>query len=179
VMKRFPKAQYHLIVLMIIGAEAWRYYFGQVYDGGYGAQLARQLPGQMGYFAIGMALWLSWRHPHSQQIKWALLGAIMAAISIWLPELHIMRPIGLGLVIQWFAFAAGPKLNAARYGDMSYGVYITHFPIIQACIAMGLFANAFVGLTISLVSTLIASFALWHLVEKRALLPSSHYRKAS
>lgn len=178
VMKRSKKLHTPVIVALIIGAEAWRYYFGHVYGGAFSDQLARQLPGQMGYFAIGMALWLSWQHPHSQDLKWLLLGTIMVALSVWLPELHIMRPLGLGLIIQWAAFAVGPTLNAARYGDMSYGLYITHFPIIQMCIALGLFATPIIGLVVSLGLTIAASYALWHLIEKRALLPSSHYRQS-
>ena len=166
-------------IAMFIGAEAWRFYFGQIYDGAYAEQLSRQLPGQMGYFAIGMLMNQKWHKVENPKLWWALLGIALIAITIWQPLLHILRPVGLALVIVWVARAAGPALNAARYGDLSYGVYITHFPIIQACIAAGFFASPFVGLVVSLVVTFITSFALWHLVEKRALLPSSHYRKAS
>ena len=166
-------------IAMFIGAEAWRLYFGHIYDGAYAVQLSRQLPGQMGYFAIGMLMNQKWHELDNPKLWWALLGIALIAITIWQPLLHILRPVGLALVIVWVARAAGPTLNAARYGDLSYGVYITHFPIIQACIAVGLFASPLLGLTVSLGLTFMASFALWHLVEKRALLPSSHYRKAS
>lgn len=164
-------------VAMFIGAEIWRQYFAHL-DHPYAAQLVRQLPGQMGYFAIGMLIHEQWHRIKNPQFWWALIGAGLVALTIWQPVLHVLRPIGLAMVIVWIAFSAGPALNAARFGDMSYGVYITHFPIIQACIAVGLFASPFVGLSVSLGLTLLASFALWHLVEKRALLPSSHYRRS-
>ena len=165
-------------IAMFLGAEIWRQYFAHL-DHPYAAQLGRQLPGQMGYFAIGMLIHEQWYRIKDPKIWWALVGVGLVALTIWQPALHILRPIGLALIIIWIAFCAGPALNAARYGDMSYGVYITHFPIIQACIAAGLFASPFVGLSVSLGLTLLASFALWHLVEKRALLPSSHYRNTS
>ena len=81
----------------------------------------------------------------------------------------VKRAPALALLIACMAFASGPRLDAAKYGDLSYGVYITHFPIIQMCIALGLFATPALGLVVSLGLTLIASYALWHLVEKRAL----------
>ena len=166
-------------IAMIIGAEIWRFYFSNIYEGAYADQISRQLPGQMSYFAIGMLINQQWHRLNQPKFWWALVGMALVALTIWQPDLHLLRPFGLGLIIIWIAFSAGPALNAARFGDMSYGVYITHFPIIQACIAAGLFATPFVGLAVSLGLTLIASFVLWHLIEKRALLPSSHYRKAS
>ncbi len=161
---------------MFIGAEIWRQYFLHL-DHPLSAQLGRQLPGQMGYFAIGMLINQQWHRLENPKFWWAIIGLGLVATSLWQPALHILRPIGLGLIIIWIARAAGPALSAARYGDMSYGVYITHFPIIQACIAFGLFAlSPVLGLIVSLGLTVIASYLLWHWVEKPALLPSSHYR---
>ena len=181
IMKRWPKFQLPVILFMIIGAEIWRYLFTNVIDHGQAWQLTRQLPGQMGYFAMGMYLWLNL--DRFKETNWPTLfaGLFLVGLSIAspiLPEVtRAFRPIGLTLVIGWIAFANGPALNAARYGDMSYGIYITHFPIIQACIALGLFAvSPVLGLFVSLGLTVLASFILWHWVEKPALLPSSHYR---
>ncbi len=179
-MKRASKLQIPLIILMMIMGEIWRYYFLNIYTGGYAEHLSRQLPGQIGYFAAGMALWLNWEKIKSPKLWWLGLGLALTLLSLWQDELRIVRPAGLAFIIAWVAFAKGPKLNAARYGDLSYGIYITHFPIIQMCVALGLFAvSPLVGYGASFILTLIASYALWHLVEKRALLPSSHYRKTS
>ncbi len=181
VMKKLPKLQLPLILGMIIFGELWRLTFTDLIDHSYSEQLARQLPGQIGFFAIGMYMWLNLDKFKNPNLGTLLAGIVLVTLSIWQPfspgAMAAMRPLGLALVIGWIAFSAGPALNAARYGDMSYGIYITHFPIIQACIAFGLFGSPFVGLTVSLALTLIASFALWHLVEKRALLSSSHYRR--
>ena len=163
---------------MVVAAEIWRQFF-QNFDHQYAMQMARQLPGQMGYFACGMALWLNWDKIKSSKLWWLLASLVLIAISIAVPQSQIVRAPGLALLIAWIAFAVGPALNAAKYGDMSYGVYITHFPIIQACIALGLFAlHPVLGIAAALILTFAASFALWHLVEKRALLPSSHYRQS-
>jgi peptidoglycan/LPS O-acetylase OafA/YrhL len=63
-----------------------------------------------------------------------------------------------------------PPFDAARYGDLSYGIYLTAFPIQQALTQLGggqmaWWANA--SLAIPLAG--LAAFALWHGVEKRAL----------
>ncbi len=178
VMKRLPKLQIPMIILMVISAEIWRQFF-QYSDHHYASQLARQLPAQIGYFACGMLLWLNWDKIKSSKTWWALLGLALVMLSVLHPYAYIVRAPGLALIIAWVAFASGPALNAAKYGDMSYGVYITHFPIIQMCIVFGLFKTPIIGLTVSLSLTVIASYALWHFVEKRALLPSSHYRNAA
>lgn len=165
-------------IALFLGAEIWRQFFMH-YDHAYSEQLMRQLPGQMGYFAAGMLLNQYWHKLTQPKLWWALLSIVVIALTFMVPILHILRAPALALLIACMAFASGPRLDAAKYGDLSYGVYITHFPIIQMCIALGLFGTPVVGLVVSLGLTLIASYALWHLVEKRALLPSSHYRKTS
>jgi peptidoglycan/LPS O-acetylase OafA/YrhL len=68
--------------------------------------------------------------------------------------------------------------NFSKYGDFSYGVYIVHFPILQALIALGLARfNPAIFLIVSLSLIFLASLLMWHLVEKRFLKSSSHYRQ--
>ena len=71
--------------------------------------------------------------------------------------------------------------NFAKFGDFSYGVYIVHFPIVQTMISFGLATNLnpvlFVFLDLFFVA--LASVLMWHLVEKRFLAGSSHYRQGS
>ena len=91
----------------------------------------------------------------------------------------LLEPLALGILVI-FAATAFPHLgNFARYGDFSYGVYIIHFPVIQALVASGLFArDPWVASLASLllVSTLAA--LSWHVVERPFLRRRSHYRLA-
>ncbi len=147
----------------------------------YADQLARQLPGQMMFFAAGMALW-KWRDqllPHAPIC--IAIGGIALAASLMVPGLETLRVLGLSGLVLGVAFTSGPALNAARWGDVSYGVYIVHFPIVQTLVALGIFAQLGLwgGAAISAVLVFAASFILWWWVEKPALRRDSHYRQAS
>lgn len=181
VLNSLKRAWWIGIALIYIAAEAWRMLVPLYIDGNLGIILSRQLPGQMAFFEMGIVLW---KLGETARARWALLGlagAALLAASLAHPLLVPLRALGLTGVIAAIAFAPGPQLNAARFGDISYGLYITHFPVLQAMVAAGLLprlgAPAFFGLAALLV--LLASYALWHLVEKPALRPSSHYRKVA
>ena len=109
------------------------------------------------------------------------IGAVALALSLIVPGLEALRVLGLTGLIAGVAFMPGPALNAAAWGDVSYGVYITHFPILQALVAMGVFSalGPIGGLALSTALVFAASYALWWWVEKPALRADSHYRKAA
>ncbi|HHL43784.1 MAG TPA: acyltransferase [Hellea balneolensis] len=165
-----------LMVLIYLAAEVWRYYFSHA-EFIYSAQLARQLPGQMSFFITGMALRTLHAHLRDNlQITFVIAMGLLALS--YLPMFGVMRAVGLGGLIFAIAYAPGPKLNAARFGDISYGLYITHFPIINGLVAIGVFANQpLQGYVWAVVLVVIASLTLWHLIEKPFLHPSSHYRQ--
>lgn len=169
------------IAALYISGEIWAARLPQMESAQLGLALSRQLPGQMAYFAMGIALWKCAAHLPRLWAPFGLAGAVVTAASLAHPLLEPLRALGLAGLLAAIAFAPGPPLGAARFGDISYGLYITHFPILQAMLAAGLLttlgAPAFFALAALLV--LAASFALWHLVEKPALRPSSHYRKVA
>jgi len=169
------------IALLYIAGEAWALLLPSLEDAHLGNALARQLPGQIAFFAMGITVW---KLEPALRPRWAMLGlagAVLLAVSLAHPLLAPLRALALTGLIAAIAFAPGPPLNAARFGDISYGLYITHFPILQVMLAAGLLpalgAPTFFALATLLV--LAASYALWHLVEKPALRPSSHYRKVA
>lgn len=152
-----------------------------VLDLPFSQQLARQLPGQMMFFAAGMALWRL-RHRILPRARLCLfLGAAALYVSLIVPELYSLRVLGLTGLLVGVAFTPGPNLNAARWGDISYGVYIVHFPIVQALIALGVFEvlGLIGGIGASALLVLVVSYGLWWWVEKPSLRRDSHYRRAS
>ena len=165
-----------VLVAIYVGAEAWRFTLEQAgaTQGGMLVELSRQLPGQMSFFITGMALW-SWR----DRLKWPLLaplGLALLALSLAVPQAEPVRAAGLGLVAVWIAVGLPRLFDAAAFGDLSYGLYIVHFPIIQCVIAAGLFASPMIGFAVAGAASLVAALLLWWLIERPALRADSAYR---
>ena len=150
-------------------------------DGALLARLAYQLPGQLGYFAAGA---LCYYHLPALRRRWTAaiaLGAGGMLIGSTWPVLKIViEPAALALVVVFLAFGVRHLGNFARYGDLSYGVYIIHVPVLQTLVAAGLFErSAFGALALAIALVLALAFASWHLVEKPFLQRGSHYILAS
>jgi peptidoglycan/LPS O-acetylase OafA/YrhL len=176
-LRRMGGAAWLGIAALYIGGEAWRLALTHVWSGPHSAELARQLPGQMAFFASGMAVWLNWQRLRAAPLWPGLIGAGLLGLSFTHPWLEPLRAAGLAGVIVLAAFGAGPGSgqddgrSAARFGDISYGLYITHFPVLQGLVMAGVFAarGQAAGLMLATALVLAASFALWHLVEKPML----------
>ena len=140
--------------------------------------LARQLPGQMMYFAAGIALWKLWPLAQAQATWFGLIGGVALALSLLVPGLEALRVLGLAGLVAGLAFGPGPALNVASYGDVSYGIYIVHFPIVQMLVSVGAFTALGIagGLVLSAILVVLTSYALWWWVEKPALRRDSHYK---
>lgn len=180
-LKRLGRYHWAGLGLLYATGEMWRFYLPVVSVPGLPPEIAHQLPSQMAFFASGIAFWQVWSAARSRPGLFGLVGIGLLILSELHPALEPFRAAGLAGVIAFIAFAPGPSLNAARFGDISYGVYITHFPILQGLVMAGAFAALGVGaaLTLSVALVVAASFLLWHLVERPALRPSSHYRKVA
>ncbi len=69
--------------------------------------------------------------------------------------------------------------NWGRFGDLSYGIYIYHFPILQTLIAFGILtAMPIFGAMLAITLTIAAGLASWHWIEKPFLSKKSHYIQA-
>lgn len=138
--------------------------------------LAHQLPGQLAYFASGAALYYAWPRIR-RSLVWLLPLAVAVLVGDVFRPLPAIEPAALGLAVVAAAFAR-PFGPISRYGDFSYGLYILHFPAIQLLIQSGWLAGRPVALLVAALALALAgATALWHLVEKPCLLPTSHYRR--
>lgn len=145
-------------------------------------ELQRQLPGQLAYFVAGAALYL---YRDRAERHWPALCALAVAayLAYALPDSPVLRmmlePLALGIVVVYAAYGLPYLGNFARFGDLSYGIYIIHFPVIQALIALGIYAgNGVAALAMTLALTAVLAYLSWHLVEKPFLARRSHYRLA-
>jgi peptidoglycan/LPS O-acetylase OafA/YrhL len=120
------------------------------------------------FFAAGMALYeLGGRAVFNG--RWAL--AALALLAIAVPAKLFIPAFALGgsYLVIWLA-GSGRPLRAARYGDLSYGLYIYGWPAEQAVVrALGGAAPWWQVLALALPSAAAMAFLSWHLVEAQAL----------
>ncbi len=162
-----------VITGIYVAAEAWRHLLPQ--QGGAMVEIARQLPGQMSFFITGIAL-CAWRDGLNWRSALAPVGMVLLVASLIVPQAAPLRAAGLGIVAVWLAVGIPRLFDAARFGDLSYGLYIVHFPIIQCVIAAGLFASPSVGFAVTGGASLVAALLMWWLVERPSLRRDSAYR---
>ncbi|WP_303310280.1 acyltransferase [Hymenobacter sp. BT730] len=140
------------------------------------AELGRQFPGALHLFAFG-ALYTVEERRLGPIIGWVALGTF--SILMLFPDSGLQRvvePVCYAASVLFFATRLPVHLNAGKWGDLSYGTYLLHFPLIQLFIQLGLFkANPWLGLAGLLLTVLGAAFLLWHFIEKPFLKRSSHY----
>ncbi len=169
-----------LFTLIYVSSEAWRHGlqgYGNVWADPGLVTLSHQLPGQMSFFIVGVAA-AAWRISFRWHIALVLVAVTLSVVSIVASWAQPLRAASLGLLVLWLALGAVRVLEGRRMGDLSYGLYIVHFPIIQFVVASGLSArNPALALGLSLSLATIAAFLMWWLVEKPSLKRDSVYRK--
>ena len=107
----------------------------------------------------------------------AAAGFALTALSAVFPAAEPFRALGLGIVVIWLSVGIPRLVDAARFGDLSYGLYIVHFPIIQTAISLGFFTGSlWQGALVSVMASIVAALLLWRLVERPALRSDSAYR---
>lgn len=140
--------------------------------------LQRQLPGQLMFFSGGALLYYQ-----LDLFKRYALPLFIAALLAYVMQdfadsvlLYPLYALSLSVIVIYLAVIIPYLGHIARYGDLSYGIYIWHFPIIQTFISLHLFEDhpwlAFTGL---LAVILFFAWLSWHLVEKPFLGKRSHY----
>ncbi len=140
--------------------------------------LARQLPGQLSYFMAG-AFCFYYLEFFTKNIKFIIPVSFFLYICKDVFPISIMEPFALATIVIFFGlyFYMG---NFGKFGDFSYGIYIIHFPLIQVFLHLGWFEDRpFLFLSAVVASTLIGGILMWHLVEKKFLLRSNHYRSSA
>lgn len=106
----------------------------------------------------------------------AVAGYVMAKIS----DLPMLSPFFLSVIVIYLACSFPYLGNAGYFGDLSYGIYIWHFPVLQTMIAEGFFkGNPALPLLSATLIVLLLAFLSWHVIEKLFLKRSSHYRLVS
>lgn len=117
-------------------------------------------------FLAGAVLY-HWRPRLNGAAALGCLGISLLALvagGFWL----VLPSVFAYLVI--YAALGLPRVpNLARYGDLSYGIYIYGWPVKQLIIQFGLASTWYAVGALATVITLALAFLSWHVIEKVAL----------
>jgi peptidoglycan/LPS O-acetylase OafA/YrhL len=124
----------------------------------------------LGFFAMGMVLY-KLRDTRIFDYRVALLAVVGLIASIPARQFIAWFPVfGCYLALYLALHLRLPVIPAARFGDLSYGLYIYGWPAEQ--LVIWLLRGHAAWWQVFILATLLASalaFLSWHLVEKRAL----------
>ena len=144
--------------------------------------LHHQLPAQMMFF-IGGAL-IYYYIDHFRRYSSILITlAIFVYLGQRLIGLELLFPLyalSLSVIVIYLAIILPYLGHISKYGDLSYGIYIWHFPMIQTFIALHLFdGHPWATLSGLLLLIFLLAWLSWHLIEKPFLDRRSHYVQES
>lgn len=123
----------------------------------------------MGFFVMGMLLQqLPSRRVLDGRVALVALAGLIASVP--LHAFILLFPICGGYLVIYLALnPAIPVVPAARFGDLSYGLYIYGWPVEQTVLYLHPDATWWELFLIAYPATAVVAFLSWHLVEKRAL----------
>lgn len=152
---------------------AWVCFFEYLYKGNNGPEIARQFPGQLSYFVVGSLLAVD--EKVLSNIKWISFASFAILLLITNKYLKlIIDPIAYSSIVVFLSASAFKSIDLGKYGDVSYGIYLYHFPIIQFLFYLKVFNfNPWLGCGLALILTVACAFVSWHLIEKRFLKRTS------
>jgi len=122
------------------------------------------------FFAAGIALY-KLRHTGIFDGRIALLALAGLVLSVPLHQFILLFPLFGCYLALWLALTPRlPVFPAARFGDLSYGIYIYGWPAEQGAIwLLGGHAAWWQVFLIALPAAAALAFLSWHLVERPAL----------
>jgi peptidoglycan/LPS O-acetylase OafA/YrhL len=144
--------------------------------------ISRQFPGQLPFFAFGSMLgFIRVNKGFNIPILLVCLAYFVILKDIVdNPLRELINMLIYPLLVLLVANSRALSINLGRYGDLSYGIYLFHFPTIQMLEHFGLYKfNPYLAFLVSVVLTMLLSAFSWHAVEKRFLQRSSHYVQAA
>ena len=150
----------------------WFIYFYHFVNHPIGAILARQFPGQLPYFAMGSVLgFVSFRPLHCVVIViFTLIYYSVLKSQINPLNAHLVNMILYPLVIIAIASTGALAMGVAKFGDISYGVYLYHFPTIQLLEHFGFYDKSpYLAFIFGVLLTVGLAYCSWHFIEKRFL----------
>lgn len=127
-------------------------------------------------FLVGAALYLiKDRVPYSGLLALSIVMGLVA-LGLWGKASLYYNPVFIGVVafplaylVVWIGLTPIPIPNFLESGDYSYGIYLYHFPILQALQYMFGFPSWWTLASAGLLPVTLFAIFSWHSIEKPTL----------
>lgn len=139
--------------------------YQQVMEGLGHHTLAKQLPGQLQFFVLGVAAY-RYRHVLRLENRWLGLALAVGLGAVVTALLHTRPPLLYPLLVAALVVVLAlltPRLRMKA--DISYGVYLLHAPIIQLSLLFGLYEPGLDGVAVTVAVVLLLAFLAERAVE--------------
>ncbi len=132
--------------------------------------LARQVGSQLVYFYSGTAILLYFEQ-FQRYVKYLLPAAlILYAGRYYVDALQFLEPFSFAVLIIGIAYNVKFLNVFSRFENVSYGIYLFHFPVIQTIVHFRLHEYSYM---LAIVTAIVATVALacfsWNFIEKPIL----------
>nr|WP_256371334.1 acyltransferase [Flavobacterium sp. H122] len=133
--------------------------------------LAKQLPGKLAYFVVGIFIYLNFNKFIIKKWLYLVLALIVMMLEISFVSVNVFFPLVFGTIILFLAYSVPFLNNFSKKSDYTYGIYLFHYPIIQIFAYLKLFdkINPFVSSVSIIILVYFFAYISWHLIEKRFL----------
>ena len=120
------------------------------------------------YFGLGVIIY---QFEKKIPTKYFILGMTIGAIGYhFLDVTFVFLPMFVASFVFLVAFRA-PVINLSKIGDLSYGAYIFHFPIIQLFVYNKWFSgNKYLDFIAVIILVVLLSKLSWEYVEHKSIL---------
>ncbi len=149
---------------------AYLHHLGQQNEQPIFSILAAQLPGQLRFFMVGAlaAAWLSEGTPKA--VAGTVGATLLATAALVYPGPQIALTLLFAGAVLALCLTPPFIASLSRFGDLSYGIYIIHFPVLQTARATDFLATSPI-LRFGVMTTIVfaLSVVLWRFVEQPAL----------
>lgn len=125
------------------------------------------------YFISGMTL-LLYFNLYIKNIRWCLpLSTILylminfIEIPMLSPVCATLEPITFPLMLVGIAYCLKPLFFFKKFDNITYGLYLYHFPVIQTLILFGVTKqNNTIGFILTVIITSVLAVISWYAIEK-------------
>lgn len=143
------------------------------------AALAHQMPGQLQFFGLGLLIYGLARKGLAWPVAAACYAAV-AALGLAFGTADLVAKMTGLLVVILLLTRLPQAANPLGHRDISYGIYLSHYPLLQLALAQGLRPeNGLVFVVFAVAAAAAYGLASWHLIESPMLAWGSRPRSGT